>query len=194
MDEVKEELSRKDVRREEVIALTREIRRASTQAIREMHRGNFDAAREWIDLAKRKLFGLEPGDYEFSLLQEAVQEYAEAELTRSFLKGEEPPAPRDINIPREWYVLGLADAVGELRRYILELIRQDRYSDIGYFLELMEDITYEILALDYPPAVINIKRKQDIAKMLLERTMSDIVRAEKDRELIKRLEKLAGER
>jgi len=190
MAEIKKELDSRDARREEVFTLAREIRRASTHSIKELHRGNLEEASLAMGKARKKLSQLGREDYRFSLLQEAIQEYAEGELILSLLKKEDLPSPRDLRIPEEWYVLGLGDAIGELRRHILDLIRQGEYGEINYYLEVMEDITQEILALEYPPAVLNIRRKQDVAKMLIERTLSDVVRAEKERRLLEEIERL----
>ncbi len=192
VSEIKDELDSRDARREKVFILARKIRRASTKAVREMHKGDFEAAERAIKEAEEKLSEIEVQDYSFSLLQEAIQEYAEAVLTLSFLKKEDTPSHKELGIPGEWYLLGLADTVGELRRYVLELLRQNRYSEVSYYLDLMDEITHEILTLDYPSAVLNIRRKQDIARNILERTFSDVVRAEKEREVIQKIEEILG--
>ncbi|HEQ78547.1 MAG TPA: haloacid dehalogenase [Euryarchaeota archaeon] len=190
VSEIKDELDLRDARREKVFILAREVRRFSTKAVRELHKANFEAAESAIEQAEKKLLELESGDYSFSLLQEAIQEYAEAVLTMSFLEKREPPSHKELGIPGEWYLLGLADTVGELRRHILDLIRLNKYSEVNHYLDLMDEITHEILTLDYPSAVLNIRRKQDISRSILERTFSDVVRAEKEIEVIRKLEEL----
>jgi translin len=177
INEVKKELDIKDRRREEVFALAREVRRVSTKAIREIHKGNFEMARELIDDAGQKLKGLSTEDTNFSFLQEAIQEYCEAAMVYAFLKGEEVPSYKDLRVPIEGYVLGLADTIGELRRHILDIIRRDRADDVEYYLDLMDEIAHGIMTLDYPAAILPIRRKQDIARILLEKTRGDVTLA-----------------
>lgn len=191
IDGIKKELDEKDRRREEVFANAREIRRISTKAIREIHKENYDGAKTLIEDVKKMVSLLSGSDKGFNFLQEALQEYSEAVLTYSFLRKEAIPNPSELGIPSEAYVLGLADSIGELRRYILDAIRKDDFEEVEYFLDLMDEISHEILALDYPNAIIPIRRKQDIARVLLEKTRGEVTLALKQTKLGKKLEELS---
>jgi translin len=185
---IKEELDIRDKRRENVFKEAREIRRLSTKAIREIHKENYEKADELISKAKNMVSKLQPTDFEFSFLQEAFQEYSEAILVYSFLNKKEVPSPTDLGIPSNAYVLGMADSIGEIRRYILDCIRRDRFEDIDYFLDLMDEIYHGVMALDYPAAILPIRRKQDMMRILLEKTRGDVTIALKQTKLIKELE------
>jgi translin len=177
INDVKKELDSKDRRREEVFALGREVRRSSTKAIREIHKGNFEKAKVLIGNASRKLEGLSSDDIKFSFLLESIQEYCEAVLVYAFLKREKVPSYEDLGVPIEGYVLGLADTIGELRRYILDIIRRDETEDVEYYLDLMDEIAHGVMTLDYPAAILPIRRKQDVARILLEKTRGDVTLA-----------------
>lgn len=172
--DVKEELDLKDHRRENVFKLGRKIRRSSTKAIRFIHQEKFEEAKEHLDVSRELVSTLSESDYGFSLLQESVQEYAEAELTYAFIRGKEIPSFKDLGIPAGGYVLGLGDVVGEIRRYILDLMRKGDFDSVEGLLDLMDEITHEINSLDYPSAIVPIKRKQDMARILLEKTRGDV--------------------
>ena len=189
--EIKEELDKKDARREEVFAAAREIRRLSTRAIREMHLNRYEAAEELLSEAERLISGLSTEDFEFSLLQEAVQEYVEAVLTLRILKGEDIPSHRELRVPAEWYLLGLGDVVGELRRRILDLLQKEDFDEIERLMDVMDEITHELSSLVYPSAIVAIKRKQDVARMILERTLGEVTLARKESELRRLLEKVS---
>lgn len=188
INEIKKELDEKDKRREEVFASAREIRRISTRAMREMHKENYEEARVLIQTSRVVVSKLNGEDMAFSFLQEALQEYSEAVLTYSFLKKEGIPTPLELGIPSEAYVLGLADSIGELRRYILDVIRKDDFKEVEYFIDLMDEIFHEIMAFDYPSAIIPIRRKQDVARILLEKTRGEVTLALKQTKLEKKLE------
>lgn len=189
INDIKEELDEKDRRREKAFFKGREIRRISTKAIREIHKDNYKAAKELIGEARELLSRLNPSDMDFGFLQEALQEYSEAVLVYAFLRKEGLPGPKELGIPPEAYILGLADSIGEIRRYILDAIRKDEFGEVEYFLDLMDEISHGIMALDYPPAIVPIRKKQDITRILLEKTRGDVTLALKQVKLEKKLER-----
>ncbi len=188
INDIKKELDEKDRRREAVFAKAREIRRMSTKAVREIHKENYDAAKAMIQEVKKDIARLSDADKSFPLLQEALQEYAEAALTWAFLKKVPLSSHHELGIPVEPYILGLADSIGEIRRYVLDEMRKDSFEEVEYFLDLMDEIYHDIIAFDYPNAILPIRRKQDIARLLLEKTRGEVTVALKQAKLNKRLE------
>lgn len=188
INDIKKEFDKKDRRREEIFLKAREIRRVSTKAVREIHKENYKEAKALISRAKDDIAGLSDADKSFPLLQDALQEYSEAALTWAFLKKTPPPSPGELGIPSGPFILGLADSVGEIRRYILDEMRKDHLDDVEYFLDLMDELYHDIVAFDYPNAILPIRRKQDIARLLLEKTRGDVTVTLKQAELNKKLE------
>jgi len=88
------------------------------------------------------------------------------------------------------YLLGMADAIGELRRFALEELRNARIDEAVAHLEMMEEMFLVIMRFDYPDALVPIRRKQDVARSLLERTRGDVAVAVSSRRLESRLEEL----
>lgn len=187
VEEVVEVLNLLESRREKVYALSREIRRSSTRAIVLIHREEIEEAERLLGEVREKLDMLTEQDYNFPFLTEALQEYAEAELLLSFITQREPAGFRELKVTPEAFLLGLGDVVGELRRHVLELLSRGEISKAKKYLRLMEELTSELMAIHYPSAIVNIKRKQDVARATLERTISDVVRAEMESELTKSL-------
>jgi translin len=187
---VKKELDNKDRRREEVYPISREIRRLSTKAVREIHKGDFESAKKLTDEAASSLSELDQDDMKFKFMQESLQEYSEAVIVYALLRKEDPPGFNELGVPPEYYALGLGDVVGELRRYILDAIRAERYEDVEHFLELMDEISHEIMSLDYPSAIIPIRRKQDAARILLEKTEGEVTVALNQAKLTKKIDGL----
>jgi len=73
------------------------------------------------------------------------------------------------------FLLGLADVIGELRRYALDNIRNSRVDDLNSILESMDEIYTYLFTIDYPVGVTqDLRRKVDIARNIIEKTRGDI--------------------
>lgn len=187
-DELAEEISRhleeKDQAREEALALTRVVVRRSGAAIRSVHRGELDRALDLADRAGEDLAAIlnllkEHPDVRYSgLVDGAEQEYAEARIVYALITEERIPHPREVGVEMTSYLAGLGDAVGELRRHILDLIRLGRPEEGEVHLAAMEEIYHLLMSLDYPDAVTKgMRRKGDVARSLLDRTRGDLTNA-----------------
>src|SRR5215467_7475230 len=89
--------------REEALSASRRSIRASANAIRAIHRGEFDEAhrlmeesRSALDVAARASRETQPDIYFAGFLQDAQKEYAEARSTEAVVTGAEPPGPDDL--------------------------------------------------------------------------------------------------
>jgi translin len=187
-DELAEEISRhleeKDQAREEALALTRVVVRRSGAAIRSVHRGELDRALDLAGRAGEDLAAIlnllkEHPDVRYSgLVDGAEQEYAEARIVYALITEERIPHPREVGVEMTSYLAGLGDAVGELRRHILDLIRLGRPEEGEVHLAAMEEIYHLLMSLDYPDAVTKgMRRKGDVARSLLDRTRGDLTNA-----------------
>jgi translin len=68
----------------------------------------------------------------------------------------------------------MADTIGELRRFSLESLRRGDTPAAEKYLDIMEELFLVIMRFDYPDAIISIRRKQDIARSVLEKTRGDV--------------------
>ena len=110
-----------------------------------------------------------------ALSSDASKEYAEARLTAALAAGEELPLPDDIGVRAAPYLNGLGEAVGEMRRRMLDLLRAGDLDAAEIILEAMNTI-HELLAdLDYPDGMTGgLRRTTDVARALIERSRSDL--------------------
>jgi len=188
LDDLAEEISRyfeaKDQAREEALALTRVVIRRCGAAIRSVHRGEFDRALELTEKAGDALSRIgdlladHPDVRYAGFVDGAEQEYAEARIVYSIITEHRTPTPEEVGVEMTSYLSGLGDTVGELRRHVLDLIRQGRPEDGEVFLEAMEEIYHLLMLFDYPDAVTKgLRRKGDMARSLLERTRGDLTNA-----------------
>ena len=167
--------------RERAIPAARRSIRASANAIRAVHRLDQGLARELIERSQAALReGLEAvGDHPdvrfAGYLQDAQKEYAEANLTLALVSGERLPGPADLGVEDAPYLNGMAEAIGEGRRRILDLLRTGEVDEAGRLLDELEDLYGVLVTMDYPDAVtMNLRRSTDVARSLIEKTRGDL--------------------
>jgi translin len=166
--------------REQILRLSRNIIRDCSIAIKNIHRKEYDKFHEKIDIIKInhdnliKLVNKNPGIFT-KHLKTAEQEFAEATVFYSIINKKEIPTPFELKINPLNFLLGLADVIGELRRYALDNIRNSRVDDLNSILESMDEIYTYLFTIDYPVGVTqDLRRKVDIARNIIEKTRGDI--------------------
>ncbi|MHC1580239.1 MAG: hypothetical protein ACXQTC_00930 [Methanopyraceae archaeon] len=195
VETIRDELDALDEARDEAQILLRDLHKLSSEAVYEIHRGNLDAARERLDEAAELVSKLHDllGDFPELLrtgfAENHLQEYAEAEILYRIVKERRVPTPDEIHVSPRAYLLGLLDVVGELRRIVVDALREGELDRAEEFLGIMEEIYALTMTFDYPRSVVpNLKRKQDVARSLLEKTRSEVTIAGKTEELRRTLE------
>lgn len=178
--ELTEALDKLDQDREEILKISRIIIRDCSIAIKNIHRKEFEQYEEKIKDVKKNhkilinLVNKNQGVF-FRYLKTPEQEYAEAVSFYSLISKKELPTPLDLNINPLNYVLGLADLIGELRRFVLDNIRNSQISEFNEILENMDEIYTHLFSLDYPSGLTqDLRHKTDLARNLIEKTRGDI--------------------
>ena len=96
-------------------------------------------------------------------------------LTEILINNKEIPYHTELKVDALNYALGLADVVGELRRYVLDNIRNSKVEDIDEILEKMDEIYSHLFSLDYPSGLTkDLRHKTDTARNLIEKTRADV--------------------
>jgi translin len=168
--------------REKALAAGRSAIRSSANAIRAIHRGEFDQARHLMDEARSALdAGKEavreahPDVYFAGFLQDAQKEYAEARLTEAIVTGSDLPSREELDVELAAYLNGMAESIGEGRRAILDLLRRGDVERGERILSAMEDIYHLLVSMDYPDAITaNLRRSTDVGRSILERSRGDL--------------------
>jgi len=78
------------------------------------------------------------------LLWNAQKEFVEGSIVLALITKQELPDPGELNVDYSAYLNGLGEAVGELRRYILDSLRKGHESRGEELLQNMDDI-YDVL-------------------------------------------------
>jgi translin len=183
--------------RDRALTQTRALTRYSAQAIRFAHRDEREQANESLVKANEivKQLQTELSDYPelfyAGYTQDAFKEYAEAEIVFALLKNSYLPKPEELHLENQVYLKGLAEAVGELRRRILDILIDGHSSEAERLLEHMDDIYAILVTMDYPDAVTGgLRRLTDIVRSINERTRSDVLISLRYQELEKSLEEV----
>ncbi|NQV07596.1 haloacid dehalogenase [bacterium] len=160
---------------------SRQVIRRSANAIRSIHRGEMDQAlalmAEAADLQSEAFEALEshPDVLYAGFVLDASKEYAEARITFALAAGDEIPSPTDLGVAVAPYLNGLGEAVGEMRRRLLDLLRAGDLPTAETTLETMDTIVDFLAGLDYPDGMTSgLRRTTDVARALTERSRSDL--------------------
>ncbi len=100
------------------------------------------------------------------------------------MRGEPVPTPEELGVPAPAYLNGLAEAVGELRRHLLDRVRVDDLARCEEVLRAMDDIYGVLVTMDYPDALTGgLRRSTDVARSIIEKTRGDVTMALRQRQL-----------
>jgi translin len=189
-ESVRAYLDAKHHAREQTLPLTREVVRLSANAIRNVHRGNFDTAEELLQKARANLEQCESSlqshrDIYFAgFVHDAQKEFAEAHTTLAFIAGRPLPTPEDLGVMGAAYLNGIGETVGELRRHLLDALRSGDIEHCEQTLDAMSEIYDVLVTMDYPEAVTSgLRRTADAMRAILERTRGDFTMAATQRRL-----------
>ncbi len=185
-----------DRAREGALAASRKVTRNSGDAIKAVHRGEWEQAERLMDETRGLIGSLRemrdefPEIYYSGYVEDAQVEFAEMSVLYAVLKGEPLPAPESLLVGNAAYLKGLGDATGELRRHILDLIRKGRPEEGEKYLDIMDEFYTEMMSFDYPDAIMHgLRKKSDVARSLIERTRGDLTNALEIRGLHESLER-----
>lgn len=185
-----EQLTLRHRAREQALAISREVIRFSANAIRAVHRNEFEEARGLIEQANQRLKETEPirrdnpEIYYAGFLSDARKEYSEANVTLAVISGADLPSPDSLGVDSTDYLNGIAEVIGELRRYILDALRRDSFGRCDELMEVMDEIYGILVTVDFPEAVTGgLRRSTDAMRGVLERTRGDLTMALRQRKL-----------
>ena len=190
IQEIDERLDQKNQVREEALRDSRRVIQQGSKIIRAIHRHEWENARNLLDAAAELVQTMNektrplPDLYWTGYVQDAQKEFTEANLTLALVRHTPLPTPTELGVEDASYLKGLSEAASELRRYILDLVRQSELSEADQLLNTMEEVYSHLIAIDYPHAITNnLRRSTDVLRSVLERTRGDVTVAMRQQEL-----------
>ncbi len=197
IDSIRRDFDARNEARDQALKRSRDLIRHCSLSIRACHRHEFDKARELLvqvdALAAQMSADLAayPDLYYAGYTRDALKEVVEAHLVYALIHHDPLPTPEALNVPSSVYLGGLAEAATEMRRFILDLIRQDRLDEAEAYFVKMDEIYSVLVTIDFPDALTGgLRRQTDIVRGVTERTRGDLTVAVRQRRLERALQRV----
>ena len=189
-----EQLTARNKDREQALAVSREVVRFSANAIRAVHRADFEEAKGLIEKGAARLKEAghiredNPLIYNAGFMNDARKEFTEANVTFAVISGGPIPPFEELGVDPSSYLNGIAEVIGELRRYILDALRSDTVDRCQEMMEVMDEIYGVLVTVDFPePVTGGLRHTTDAMRGILERTRGDLTIAMRQHALELRL-------
>ncbi|HLM94898.1 MAG TPA: hypothetical protein VK283_01210 [Acidimicrobiales bacterium] len=180
-DDARHELEASHRARETALASCRETIRSCGLAIRAVHRLQPAEAEARVDEADQSLRRAQQALAPFprlaaaGFLHDAEKELAEARLTSALVGGTRLPGPGDLEVGLAAWLNGLAEAASELRRHLLDRLRDGDTARGEELLGAMEDVYDMLVTIEYPDAITGgLRRATDALRAVVERSRADV--------------------
>ncbi|MDY7106596.1 MAG: haloacid dehalogenase [Actinomycetota bacterium] len=181
VDDIRSELDAKHQARELALPACRRAIRSAGSAIRAVHRreaeaidGHLSASVAAIRDAQAALAPHPEIQYAGFLL-DAEKEVAEAQLLTDLVDGRPLRGPGELELDQRAWLRGLAEAASELRRHLLDRLREGEIERGEELLATMDDVYDALVGVDYPDAITaGLRRTVDAFRGVLERTRADV--------------------
>jgi translin len=178
---IQKDLDSRTDKRDVALKMARQLTRACSLAIRALHRDDSQAMDEYLAEAERLVGQLRDELQNYPELsyagytQDALKEFVEAKVACALIQNQSLPTPEELKVGNATYLNGLAEAIGELRRRILDILRSGYSSEAERLLGYMDDIYSVLVVMDYPDAITNdLRRQTDLARGIIEKTRGDV--------------------
>lgn len=197
--QLKEEMDGMHAARESALVASRAIIQTSSKCIKHVHRGQFDEARELLAQAKelakeaRSKVDEHPEILYAGYLQDAEKEMVEAAGCLALVLGDELPTPDELGVQARSYLNGMGECASEMRRAVLDLLREGKGQEAERLLGQMVSIYDDLCTFDFPDGLTGGLRKTcDALRAVIERTRSDLTLTKIQSDLIHELRRATG--
>ena len=171
LEEINKNLKDIQDRREKLMKGTRDVIMLCSKSIVAMHHGQLEDAKSKMEEAKGMLeeFRTHARHDLYRHIAVAEQELVEAYALKSVMDDLPMPSMKELNVTGESYLTGLLDCVGEIKRLVYDRMRLGRGKDAEKLFATMEEIYNAIYPFAaYDNIVSGLRRKLDVARMLIE--------------------------
>ena len=171
--QLKKQYDNEDAVREKIIKSSRDILKASKQAIYSVHREEISNADFLLKQAQKVMIDLNKLVTKAQSLEsvgaynDAAAEFAEASAFYTFVKDGRVPKSSEVKVSNENYLLGLCDMTGELARRAVMLATSKRYDELKKIRSVVDEIFGQFLQFNFRNS--ELRKKADSIKWNLKR-------------------------
>jgi translin len=181
VDGIVDSLGAANAGRETALRSCRRTIQLAGSSIKAVHRLDADDARRLVGecedelrKAQRALDGF-PSVQHAGFLHDAEKEFVEARVTIALVGGAEVPSPDELEVDPSAWMRGVAEAASELRRHLLDRLRDGDLARAGELLDLMDEVYDALMVVDFPDALTGgLRRTLDALRAVLERSRGDL--------------------
>jgi translin len=178
--------------REFLIKNTRDVVILCSHSIIAAHKGDLKLARQKIKKAEIVLKVNQKkakNDFKKYLIT-PEQEFVEAHSFLAIVENKEIPSLKSLKVSEESYILGLLDCIGELKRFVLDNIRNNQLKNADRIFNVMENLYQTLYPFAmYDKIVKETRRKLDVNRLLVEETRAVITEEIRRNHFVKALTK-----
>jgi len=180
LEKIKKELENAYLKREKILKKRRDILPLCQEGVKHIHQGEFQKAEDKKQEAKNLLKECEDELKEHPVLKDktlgkSYQEYAELCIVKKYMEDGKIP---ELDVPPKYYLTGLGDAIGELKRAAMDKIGEGKIKEAEKIEDELEKLYTKFKRFSYPNSIVpNLKRKQDVARKVLNDLHENIVSA-----------------
>ena len=178
--------------REFLIKNTRDVVILCSHSIIAAHKGDLKLARQKIKKAESVLkVNQKKAKNEFQkYLITPEQEFVEAHSFLAIVENKDIPSLKSLKVSEEAYILGLLDCIGELKRFVLDNIRNGELKKADRIFNVMENLYQTLYPFAmYDKIVREARRKLDVNRVLVEETRAVITEEIRRNHFVKALTK-----
>jgi len=189
---ISKSLQTSNASREFLIKNTRDVVILCSHSIIAAHKGDLRLAREKIKKAEAVLkVNQKKAKNNFKkYLITPEQEFVEAHSFLAIVENKEIPSLKSLKVSEESYILGLLDCIGELKRFVLDNIRNDQLKKAEMIFNVMENLYQALYPFAmYDKIVKETRRKLDVNRILVEETRAVITEEIRRNHFVKALTK-----
>ena len=189
---ISKSLKASNASREFLIKNTRDVVILCSHSIIAVHKGDLKLAKQKIKKAEavlkvnQKKAGVKFQKYIIT----PEQEFVEAHSFLAIVENKEIPSLKSLKVSEESYILGLLDCIGELKRFVLDNIRNDQLKKADRIFNVMENLYQALYPFAmYDKIVKETRRKLDVNRILVEETRAVITEEIRRNHFVKALTK-----
>jgi translin len=120
------------------------------------------------------------------------QELVECSVVLALSTGADIPSRKQLKVENAPYILGLLDTIGELKRMVYDTIRVADFEKAERLFSIMQRLYLSLSPFSiYDHVVQGVKRKLDVARILIEDTRGTVTEEARRRELIGAVSRLS---
>ena len=189
---ISKSLKASNASREFLIKNTRDVVILCSHSIIAVHKGDLRLAKQKLKKAEvvLKKNQKKAGDKFQKYIITPEQEFVEAHSFLAVIENKEIPSLKSLKVSEESYILGLLDCIGELKRFVLDNIRNDQLKKADRIFNVMENLYQALYPFAmYDKIVKETRRKLDVNRILVEETRAVITEEIRRNHFVKALTK-----